>query len=56
MEYVIFIEMQRECEIYPNFETAQKAAEKLKGIINICGFIPINGKLKIVTIQTFINR
>ena len=56
MEYIIFIGMQTECEIYPNFETAQKAAEKMIGIINICGFVPINGKLKIVTRQTFINR
>lgn len=47
--------MEKQNGIYPNLETAQKAAEKLKGIINICGFIPVNGKLKIITRQTFRN-
>lgn len=55
MEYVIFVKMEKQSEIYPNFETAQKAAEKLKGIINICGFLPIDGKLKIITRKTFRN-
>ena len=55
MEYVIFVKMEKQNGIYPNFETAQKAAEKLKGIINICGFIPVNGKLKIINRQTFRN-
>ena len=47
--------MEKQNGIYPNFETAKKAAEKLKGIINICGFLPIDGKLKIITRQTFRN-
>lgn len=55
MEYVIFVKMEKQNGIYPNFETAQKAAEKLTGIINICGFIAIDGKLKIVTRKTFKN-
>jgi len=55
MEYTIFVGMIRKSEIYPNIETAEKAAEKLKGIINICGIQPINGKLKIITRKTFKN-
>ena len=55
MEYVIFLGMERQGGIYPNFETAENEAKKLIGIINICGFIPVNGKLKIITRQTFRN-
>jgi hypothetical protein len=55
MEYVIFIGMKLKGGFYPNFETAQAQAKKLKGIINICGVQPLNGKLKIVTRQNFRN-
>lgn len=47
MEYVLFLGFNK-IGIFPNEDSAMKAIDA-KGIYNVCGFVAIDGKLKIVS-------
>jgi hypothetical protein len=55
MEYALFLGLQKVGSLYPNPEEA-KLAITSKGIWNICGVVPVDGKLKIVSRLTIDNR
>lgn len=48
MEYALFLGFQRIGTLFPNIEEAKKEIKE-SGIYNICGVLPIDGKLKIVS-------
>ena len=53
MEYVLFLGFERVGSFFPSVEDAEQAING-KGIWNICGVIPIEGKLKIVTRKSIV--
>jgi hypothetical protein len=55
MEFTLFKGFDRIGFMYFTFEEA-KAAISGPGIWNICGVIPVGGKLKIISRQTIVNK
>ena len=55
MEFTLFKGFTRIGSIYFTFEEAKKAIDGA-GIWNICGVVPVDGKLKIVSRQTIVNK
>lgn len=53
MDYVLFLGFKRKGSFFPNIEEAENAIDS-NGIWNICGVVPINGKLTIVTRKTLV--
>ena len=53
MEYVLFLGFKRVGSFYPTIEDAEQAING-KGIWNICGVLPIDGKLKIVNRKSIV--
>lgn len=56
MEYIIFVGFKKINTVYNSIEIAKTEAKKLNGIINICGIITVDGKIKIVNRTTFKNN
>lgn len=54
MEFTLFRGFDRIGSVYFTFEEA-KAAIYGAGIWNVCGIVPIDGKIKIVSMHTIIN-
>lgn len=52
MGYVLFLGLTRVGGIFPTFEDAKQLAQA-KGIWSICQIEPIDGKIKIVSRETF---
>ena len=55
MEFVLFKGFERVGSMYPTVEDAEKEIQG-KGIWNVCGVIPIDGKLKIVSRKSIDRR